>query len=138
MPDSQFFGGLAHAHPQATRPNCLAALEIVSTGRAVGAEIRGVDLSQPVPPDLAGELREAWLDHLVLLFRGQYLDAAHYLDATRIFGEPFESGARRYLKAAGMTLDDQYPELTIFSNLDERGRGGRPAWQARCCVVAGS
>ena len=71
MPDSQFFGGLAHAHSQATRPNSLAALEIVSTGRAVGAEVRGVDLSQPVPPELAAELREAWLDRLVLLFRGR-------------------------------------------------------------------
>jgi taurine dioxygenase len=122
MPDSQFFGGLARTHPQATRPNSLASLEIVSTERAVGAEIRGVDLSQPVPPDLAAELREAWLDRLVLLFRGQYLDAAHYLDAARIFGEPVEGGARRYMKAAGMTLDDQFPELTILSNLDESGQ----------------
>ncbi|HET8995289.1 MAG TPA: TauD/TfdA family dioxygenase [Acetobacteraceae bacterium] len=122
MPDSDFFGGLAKAHPPATRPNTLAALEIVPTGRAVGAEVRGVDLSQPVPAELAAALHSAWLDHLVLLFRDQYLDAAHYLDAARIFGEPVEGGARRYIKAAGVQVDDRFPELTILSNLDESGK----------------
>lgn len=122
MLDSQFFGGLARPAGAVSRPNSLAALEVCSTGRAVGAEIRGVDLSQPIPADLAAALRAAWLDRLVLLFRGQYLDAAHYLEAARIFGEPVEGGARRYMKAAGMTLDDQFPELTILSNLDETGR----------------
>ncbi|MGH7092768.1 MAG: TauD/TfdA dioxygenase family protein, partial [Stellaceae bacterium] len=122
MLDSNFFSGLAHAHPPAARPNTLAALEIVPTGRAAGAEIRGVDLSQPVPPDLAAALHAAWLDHLVLLFRGQYLDAAHYLDAARIFGEPVEGGARRYMRAAGVPVDAQFPELAILSNLDEHGQ----------------
>jgi len=120
--DSEFFGGLARPRDAAPRANSLAALEICSTGRAVGAEIRGVDLSQPIPSDLAAALRDAWLDRLVLLFRGQYLDAAHYLDAARIFGDPVEGGARRYMKAAGMTLDNQFPELTILSNLDETGQ----------------
>jgi taurine dioxygenase len=122
MLDTEFFGGLARAHPPVTHPNTLASLEIVSTGRAVGAEIRGVDLSQPVPADVAAALHAAWLDRLVLLFRGQYLDAKHYLDAARIFGETVEGGARRYIKAAGITLDNQFPELTILSNLDESGK----------------
>ena len=122
MPDSVFFGGLAQAHPPVARPNTVAALEIVPTGRAVGAEIRGVDLSQPVPADVAAALHAAWLDHLVLLFRGQYLDAAHYLDAARIFGEPVEGGARRYMRAAGVPVDKQFPELAILSNLDENGQ----------------
>ena len=121
MSDSDFFGGLAHAGPAGRPPNSLAALEVVSTGRPVGAEIRGVDLSQPVPSDLAAALRSAWLQHLVLLFRGQYLGAGHYLNAARIFGEPVEGGARRYMKAAGMELDDRFPELTILSNLDDDG-----------------
>jgi len=122
MPDADFFGGLAVAHPPLARPNTPATLEIVPTGRAVGAEIRGVDLSQPVPADLAASLHRAWLDHLVLLFRDQYLDAAHYLDAARIFGAPVEGGARRYMKAAGVPVGDRFPELTILSNLDESGK----------------
>lgn len=122
MPDSDFFGGLAHTRPSTARPNTLAALEVVPAGRAVGAEIRGVDLSQPVPPELAAALHSAWLDNLVLLFRQQHLDAAHYLDAARIFGDPVEGGARRYIKAAGIEVDDRFPELTILSNLDANGQ----------------
>jgi taurine dioxygenase len=121
MADSDFFDGLAHARASARRPNSLGALEVVPTGRPVGAEMRGVDLSQPVPAELAAALREAWLRHIVLLFRDQYLDARRYLDAARIFGEPVEGGARRYMKAAGLELDDQFPELTILSNLDIDG-----------------
>lgn len=121
MPDSDFFGGLGCARSATEQPNSLAALKILSTGRPVGAEIRGVDLSQPVPADVAVALRAAWFEHLVLLFRGQHLDAGSYLDAARIFGEPVEGGARRYIKAAGMELDERFPELTILSNLDETG-----------------
>jgi len=122
MPDSDFFDGLAHARPPARQSNSLASLEVLLTGRPVGAEIRGVDLSQPVPADLAAALRAAWLQHLVLLFRGQYLDAGSYLNAARVFGEPVEGGARRYMKSAGMELEDRFPELTILSNLDEHGQ----------------
>src|SRR5579872_6794827 len=77
MPDSDFFGGLAPAHPRVRRPNSLIALEVLPTGRPVGAEIRGVDLALPVPADLAAALRAAWLEHLVLLFRDQHLDAGN-------------------------------------------------------------
>ena len=50
--------------------NTLDALEVVPTGAALGAEVRGVDLALPVPDDIARALREAWYEHLVLLFRG--------------------------------------------------------------------
>ncbi|MBV9829783.1 MAG: TauD/TfdA family dioxygenase [Alphaproteobacteria bacterium] len=122
MPDADFFGGLAHAHPAAVSLNTASRVDIVPTGRAVGAEIRGVDLAQPIPADVAATLRSAWLDHLVLLFRDQYLDARHYLNAARIFGDPVEGGARRYMKAAGVPVEDRFPEVTILSNLDESGR----------------
>jgi alpha-ketoglutarate-dependent taurine dioxygenase len=122
MTDAEFFGGLAARRPGSPRPNRLAELEIVPSGRAVGAEIRGVDLSQPAPPDLAAALCRAWLDHLVLLFRDQYLDAAQYLAAAAIFGRPQEGGKRHYERAAGMALDNRFPELTILSNLDRDGR----------------
>jgi len=120
--DGDFFAGLAARRAAAVRPNTLDALQVVPTGRPCGAEIRGVDLTQPVPSDLAAALRAAWLDHLVLLFRDQYLDAAQYLAAARLFGQPVEGGKRRYMKAAGLTLDERFPELHILSNLDADGR----------------
>jgi hypothetical protein len=66
--------------------NTLSRLEIVPTGKAVGAEIRGLDLSQPVPADVKQALRDAWAKHLVLVFRGQDLAEEQFIAAAEIFG----------------------------------------------------
>ena len=51
--------------------NTLDTLEVVPSGAALGAEIRGVALTLPVSDAIAQALREAWYEHLVLLFRAQ-------------------------------------------------------------------
>ena len=56
---------------------------------ALGAEVSGVDLSQPLGAAL-GELRRLWLEHLVLFFRGQDLAPAQFMAFARQFGEPVE------------------------------------------------
>ena len=50
------------------------SIEIVALSSDTGAEIRGVDLSRPLDPAVAAALRTAWLDRVVLVFRGQALD----------------------------------------------------------------
>ena len=104
--------------------NTLATMDIQPSGCAVGAEVHGVDLSRPVPEDLKTALHNAWLDHLVLLFRDQTLTSKQYLEAARIFGEPQVGAARKYYEKAGVksrvnSLPE--PEVTILSNLDEEG-----------------
>ena len=42
---------------------------------ALGAEISGVDPSQPLDEDVVAEIKSAWLEHLVLFFRD--LDLTH-------------------------------------------------------------
>jgi alpha-ketoglutarate-dependent taurine dioxygenase len=105
--------------------NSLATLEIVPSCAAVGAEVRGVDLSQPVPDDVAEALRNAWSKHLVLLFRDQEMTPEQYLEAARIFGKPQVGAARKYFEKAG-TLDTLHtlpvPEVSVLSNLDGEGR----------------
>jgi len=57
---------------------------------ALGAEVRGVDLSRPLPQaELAG-LRRLWLEHLVIFFRNQQLNEAQYMAFAEQFGEPVE------------------------------------------------
>ena len=51
--------------------NSLDGFQAVPTGGALGAEIRGVDFTQPLPGETAQAMRDAWTEHLVLLFRGQ-------------------------------------------------------------------
>jgi taurine dioxygenase len=105
--------------------NSLAALKIIPTGKGVGAEVCGIDLSQPVPDDVAKALRDAWSEHLVLLFRDQEMTSDEYLTACRIFGRPQVGAARAYYEKAGK-LDTMHtlptPEISILSNLDRHGK----------------
>ena len=54
---------------------------------AVGAEITGLDLSRPIPPDTLARLRQVWLERKVLFFRDQTLTPDQQLAFTRQFGE---------------------------------------------------
>jgi|LNFM01.1.fsa_nt_gb taurine dioxygenase len=57
---------------------------IIASGAACGAEVTGVDLSEPDAQTIAA-LREALAAHLVVVVRGQSLDAARL----RVLGEAF-------------------------------------------------
>ena len=46
-----------------------AMIQITPTGQACGAEIRGVDLSQPLDAQTIHNIRAAWLEHHVLAFQ---------------------------------------------------------------------
>lgn len=68
-------------------------LEIRRLAGALGAEVFGVDLSQPLDEATVAAIRRAWLEHLVLFFPGQKLDDAALERFTAAFGsfgvEPF-------------------------------------------------
>ena len=57
---------------------------------ALGAEVAGVDLSRALAPEIVAEIRQAWLDHLVVFFGNQQLTPAGLLSVARAFGEPME------------------------------------------------
>ena len=86
------------------------------TGKALGAEIRHVDLKNIGDADFAA-LHHAWLDHLVLLFRGQQLTDEDFIAFSRRFGNldwaPIQETGRRFV--------DGYPEIYVVSNVIENG-----------------
>ncbi len=53
-----------------------------------GAEISGVDLTAPISPDIAGELRAALAEHLVIVLRDQPMTPDQHRALTTVFGEP--------------------------------------------------
>jgi taurine dioxygenase len=63
-------------------------IEVVPLTLHVGAEIRGVDLTKPLPPAQLKEVREAFLKWKVVFFRAQHLDHAQHVAMARQFGEP--------------------------------------------------
>ena len=67
------------------------AIEVQPVSEVIGAEIRGVDLAEPLSPEDRKVIEEALLDHLVLFFRDQHLDDKQHRDFAAQFGpvEPF-------------------------------------------------
>ena len=109
-----------------TRLNTLDSLEVIPTGAALGAEIRGLDLSRPVPEQVKDALRAAWAKHMVLLFRDQHIDDEQLLATAGIFGPPHEAAARKYHLDVGAKIDNihtlsRHPSVSIIANIDERG-----------------
>jgi taurine dioxygenase len=83
---------------------------------ALGAEIRGVDLTKINGEDFT-EIHQAWLDYQVLLFRGQNLDDEQLIAFSRRFGEldwaPIQETGRRFVEG--------HPEIYVVSNVIENG-----------------
>ena len=103
-----------------------AAIDVVPSAAALGAEVRGIDLSAPVRDDIKATLRQAWSEHLVLLFRAQDIDDDQLLAAAGIFGPPQEAASRKYHLGAGRQVDNQFmiskhPSISIVSNLGPDG-----------------
>ncbi|MEZ5375827.1 MAG: TauD/TfdA family dioxygenase [Acidimicrobiales bacterium] len=62
-------------------------LTITPLSGTVGAEVAGIDLAVDLGDDEIGELREAFLDHHVLVFREQQLTPEQQMSFGRRFGE---------------------------------------------------
>jgi len=91
-------------------------VSFIPTRKAVGAEIQDVDLRTIDEDDFASIYR-VWLDHLVLLFRGQNLTDEELIAFSRRFGEldwaPVQESGRRFV--------DRHPEIYVVSNVVENG-----------------
>jgi len=66
------------------------SLQIHPIAGALGAEIAGVDLGADLDEATIAAIRRAWLDHLVIFFRGQELLPERFLAFARCFGEVVE------------------------------------------------
>ena len=95
------------------------AVEILPTGAALGAEILGVDLRK-IDDAVFDAIHRAWLNHSVLLFRGQSLEDLDLIQFSRRFGKldiaPVQETGRRFV--------DGYPEIYVVSNVV--GANGEP------------
>lgn len=94
------------------------SIDIVPVSGPLGAEVRGLDLEQPLSREEFDLVRKAWLQHIVLLFRGQQLSDAGLVRFSRRFG---------VLDAApmsdiGISSVPNFPEIFVLSNVMEKGR----------------
>jgi len=65
-------------------------IEVRPIAGALGAEIHGVDLARRLDGEVVSEIRQAFLDQLVIFFRNQTLTPQQQLAFAQQFGEPIE------------------------------------------------
>lgn len=91
-------------------------IDIRPISDALGAEITGIDLAD-VPASTFEAILRAWRDNLVLVFRGQTLSDAAFLDFSARLGEldlaPITVTGKPYIP--------ELPHLAIVSNVFENG-----------------
>jgi taurine dioxygenase len=92
-------------------------ITVLPTSAALGADIVGVDLSQPIGTRTFRAIEDAWHRHLVLRFRGQRLDDPSLLAFARLFGELDKAPVH-----AGHGVEDPHPEITVMSNIKVNGK----------------
>ena len=87
-------------------------IEVRPVSGALGAEIHGVDLSEPLDNQIFDEIHRAFLDNLVIFFRDQEITPGQQLAFARRFGgihlHPYMKG-----------LDDQPEILEIVKEVDD-------------------
>ena len=94
-------------------------VDVVPTGAALGADVRGLDLSHDFGAAVFENIYKAWNDHLVLRFRDQRLDDAALVAFSRRFGEldmaptPAVGEARMWVAC---------PEVAVISNIIRDGK----------------
>src|SRR5271168_5590599 len=97
-------------------------VEVVPLTLHICAEIRGVDLSRPLPSEQLKEVRDAFLKWKVVFFRDQSLDHAQHVGMARQFGEPtighavfghVEGHPEIYSVAKVRAANEKYEAMTV-------------------------
>ena len=84
-------------------------------GSPLGAEVTGLDLSQPLADDDFKRIHRAHLDHHVVVFRDQRITPDQQISFSRRFG-PLQIHVLRQFQLTG------HPEILIVSNVLEDGK----------------
>ena len=96
----------------------MSGIRIERVGHACGARITGVDLSKKLSQEELDCIHRAWLEHLVVVFPGQQLDARALVRFTSRFG-PLDDYATQPF--------NRHPEINEVMVLTNRRTGGKPS-----------
>jgi taurine dioxygenase len=92
-----------------------AGIAIRRLDAPIGAEITGVDLSRPLDDATFEQIRKAYSEHSVIVFRGQQLTPAQQIAFSRRFGELEIHVLKQFLLPG-------HPEILVVSNILEDGK----------------
>jgi taurine dioxygenase len=90
---------------------------------ALGAEVSGVDLAQPLDEVARKEIHDAWMEHQVLFLRGQSITREQHKEFARGFGELHVHAVLQPLAQEG------HPEIVVLES-NEKLRYVADAWHS--------
>jgi len=92
-----------------------AAVAVQQLSPALGAEILGVDLRDPISDSLKQKFLDTWHEHLVILLRNQRLDEDSQVRFAETFGAPAKT-------TSGRAFSTKHPSVMLISNIREDGK----------------
>jgi taurine dioxygenase len=93
--------------PESTGAKVARAFEIERLGAKLGAEIRNLDLTEPMSAQTFEAFEAALIEHKVLMQRDQNLTTAQHVALSRMFGE---------LEVHPMRPQGEFPEILVLDN----------------------
>ena len=101
-----------------------AHFEVIAFNAALGAEIRGIDINTLDDASFA-QVHAAWLENVLIVFRGQTVSPEDLVRLVRRFGVPVSSSnlhQRDLPERAAHQLYKLPAEVTVVSNVKEAGK----------------
>jgi taurine dioxygenase len=92
-----------------------AAFAVRRLSPALGAEILGIDLRDPISDSLKQKFLDIWHEHLVILLRNQTLDEDTQVRFAETFGAPAKT-------TSGRAFSLKHPSVMLISNIREDGK----------------
>src|SRR6266436_2672529 len=93
------------------------AIAVIPSGKALGADVEGIDCSQSLAKEIVDQIKRAWADNLVLRFRGQKFTDEQLMNFSANFGvldkAPIAAAKRDQAKETGY--------IGIISNIKVNG-----------------
>lgn len=107
------------------------SVRVTPSGKGLGADVSGIDVRQPLSAAEVEAISQAWMDHLVLRFRGfQGMTVTQLADFSRNFGTLDKAPVKS--DPTGKVSPDDHAEITVISNVvvDGKAIGGLGSYEA--------
>jgi len=93
--------------PAKSKRTDTATFEVEPIGPTLGAEIRGLDLRQPLGAETFGAFEAALIEHKIIYLRDQPITTAQHVALGRLFGE---------LEVHPFRPEGKFPEIMVLDN----------------------
>jgi taurine dioxygenase len=100
--------------PASDRTPASAGIAVRPLSAAIGAEIIGVDLREPLDDATFAQILSAWHKHLVILLRNQKLTEEDQVRFAERFGPPARIHTKQFMQ--------KHPAVMLISNIHEDGK----------------